>query len=313
MTIRTEDAELYPREQAERYARQFAVPLAQRFPFVETLFAPVHADSRPGEAPPPADYVCLEPDWSLTGAPAHASAAADLRAFLRATYGITLQPPVKSPGQMVTLDIDASLPAQAYRLDVRPASVHLWGGDAAGVMYAIHRLEELMTPYCRPALPPGVLVCHPVLHTRIYRSPVAPYYVNEAVTGEEYYPEAFLDRLAHHGFNGIWTHVRLRDLARSPLFPDYGMQAEEHLDYLRRLIERAGRYHIGVYLYLTEPLGMADDDTAWAACPHARGARSLLDETFAVCTSLPEVRDHLREGTARLARALPGLGGLIQI
>ncbi|MHB9130879.1 MAG: glycoside hydrolase family 20 zincin-like fold domain-containing protein [Armatimonadota bacterium] len=293
------------------YTRLSAKQLAERLPFVREEFLPVHATVTPGDMPSPVDAVRLDARWVITCAPAHHRYAEDLRACLSAGYGLTLGTGAGSP--TIILSIDPTLSPQAHRITVTPTQIEIAGGDEAGVMYGVHRLEERLLRHEIPAVELGTETRTPLMPTRIYRSFAAPYYVDEWATGEDYYPDDYLDRLAHHGFNGIWVHATLRECARSPLFPTYGEQAETHLTYLQRLISRAAQYHIRVYLYMTEPLGMAEDDPLWEHYPHLRGAQSLLDRSYALCTTMPEVREHIRESTAWLARRLPGLGGIIQI
>lgn len=295
----------------EIYQRLFLRSVEQRMPFVAKEFVPVHAVETPGDAPIPLDAVHIDAQWSLSFQAEHQPYADDLCACLSAAYGFAPGAGEGTPG--IILSIDAALDAQAYRITVTATRIEIAGGDDAGVMYGVHYIETRLLRYAQPALEAGVEERTPLLTTRIYRSFAAPYYIDESATGEDYYPDNYLDRLAHHGFNGIWVHATLRDFARSPIFPSFGEQAEQNLAYLRQLMQRAARYHIRVYLYMTEPLGLAEDDPLWGQFSHLRGALSLLDHSYALCTSLPEVQMHLRESTAWMARRLPGLGGIIQV
>ncbi|HOS43838.1 MAG TPA: glycoside hydrolase family 20 zincin-like fold domain-containing protein, partial [Armatimonadota bacterium] len=294
----------------EIYERLFDTPLAQRLPFAREEFAPVHAVVLPGDMPISPGAVRLDARWAIDCAAPHRRYAEDLRACLAAGYGLQLGAGGRQ--RAIILGIDPTLSAQAHRITVAPTRIDIAGGDDAGVMYGVHRLEERLLRHAEPALQAGTETRAPLLRTRIYRSFAAPYYIDES-TGEDYYPDHYLDRLAHHGFNGIWVRATLRGCARSPLLPSHGEGAERNLAYLRALIARAARYHIRVYLYMTEPLGMAEDDPIWRQFPQLRGAQSLLDRSYALCTSMPEVRDHLRASMAWMARRLPGLGGIIQI
>ena len=294
----------------EIYQRLFTQPLEQRLPFIRDEFAPVHASVTPGDMPMPPGAVRLDAQWSIDCAVRHRRNADDLRACMAAAYGLRLG--AGDGRRMLALTIDPALPAQAHRITVTPMHIEIAGGDDAGVMYGVHRLEERVLRYAEPAMEVGTEERIASLRTRIYRSFAAPYYIDES-TGEDYYPDDYLDRLAHHGFNGIWVHATLRGFAHSPIFPTYGEKAEQNLAYLHALITRAAKYHIRVYLYMTEPLGMAEDDPIWEQCPHLRGAQSLLDRSYALCTSTPEVREHLRESIVWMVQRLPGLGGIIQI
>ena len=62
------------------------------------------------------------------------------------------------------------------------------------------------------------------------------------------YPNGLLQRLAALGVNGVWLHTVLRQLAPSDDFPEFGDQHETRLATLRRLVQRAKRYGIKIYL-----------------------------------------------------------------
>ena len=65
-----------------------------------------------------------------------------------------------------------------------------------------------------------------------------------------------MQRLSEAGVNGIWMHSVLRTLVPPDgIFPgadDAGLRIEG----LKRLVERAAKYGIGIYLYVNEPRAM---------------------------------------------------------
>ena len=149
---------------------------------------------------------------------------------------------------------------------------------------------------------------------RIFRSFHARYYDDDILYGPDAYPEEYFAALVEHGFNAVWLRGILRDLAATSVFPTLGREIARHQDALGLVVERAKRHGVQVLLYLNEPLGLPRDDPFWAAHPEARGASgdSVMDdwpETFAFCTSTPDVQTWLREVTANLFRAIPELGG----
>lgn len=72
------------------------------------------------------------------------------------------------------------------------------------------------------------------------------------------YPEALLAQYAAQGVNGIWLQGILYQLTPFPFAPELSEGWERRIEGLRALIERAGRYGIGVYLYLNEPRSMEE-------------------------------------------------------
>jgi hypothetical protein len=70
------------------------------------------------------------------------------------------------------------------------------------------------------------------------------------------FPEGLLQRLADLGVNGVWMHTVLYNLAPSTVFPEFGHNHETRLENLRKLVLRAKKYGISVYLYVNEPRAM---------------------------------------------------------
>lgn len=124
------------------------------------------------------------------------------------------------------------------------------------------------------------------------------------------YPDAFLQRLAEVGVNGVWLHVVLRDLAPGgSKFPEFGHNHEHRLANLRDLVRRAKKHGVGVYLYINEPRAMPP--TFFESRPELAG----VGETgfTAMCTSTPEVRNWLSDSLAYVFRAVPDLAGVYAI
>lgn len=156
------------------------------------------------------------------------------------------------------------------------------------------------------------------MKTRIFRSPYAPYFKDELLEEKDFYPEGFLRDLLSHGFNGIWVRGVLRNLVKSTVFPEFGNQSEKRLKKLNYLIERCGRFGIGVYFYLDEPLCFAADDPFWGKYPEVKGepGSSVMDNlshTYAMCTSSQQTKDFLYGSTQRLFQEAPGLKGVFLI
>ncbi|OPZ23839.1 MAG: hypothetical protein BWZ02_03070 [Lentisphaerae bacterium ADurb.BinA184] len=168
----------------------------------------------------------------------------------------------------------------------------------------------------------------PIFDIRIVRSPDAPYYEDELLAGQDYYPDPYLAAVHDKGFNGIWLHALLRDLVRTDVFPDMDEAAtrRRRQDKLKRLIERAARRHVGVYLYLCEPRGFRCDHAFFQRHPETRGTLGVspMDDWMisptqppgeygALCTSVPAVREFLEEAAGRLFTECRGLAGAFLI
>ena len=128
------------------------------------------------------------------------------------------------------------------------------------------------------------------------------------------YPDAYLDRLAAVGVSGVWLHEPLYRLALFPWDDSLSQGRDERLDALRSLVARAHERGIGVYLYLNEPRPMPME--FFEHHPELKGIDDtgvITGQVATLCTSVPAVQDYLREGTASLCRAVPGLAGLFTI
>jgi hypothetical protein len=137
----------------------------------------------------------------------------------------------------------------------------------------------------------------------------APY--GDPLLGKEAepYPDGYLARLAQAGVNGVWLQAVLYKLARFPWEPERSARFQTRLENLRKLSARAGKEGIRVFLYLNEPRAMPLG--FFAGRPNLKGV--VEGDYAALCTSVPEVREHLVESVAAVCRAVPDLGGFFSI
>lgn len=126
------------------------------------------------------------------------------------------------------------------------------------------------------------------------------------------YPEELFRQLSEVGVNGIWLHSVLRMMVQpDSVFPGDRL-ADKRIAGLKRLVSRAAKYGVKVYLYLNEPRAMDtsyfNGDTARMALagPEVGGLRPF-------CTSQPEVRAWISNSLERLFSQVKGLGGVFTI
>ena len=123
------------------------------------------------------------------------------------------------------------------------------------------------------------------------------------------FPEGYLERLAEVGVDGVWLPGILHKLAPFPWEPAVAARHSERLEVLARLVRRAARYGMGVYVYLNEPRAMP---TAFFE-RHAE-VKGVTEGDFAtLCTGEPSVRTWLRDAVEHVCRAVPDLAGLLTI
>ena len=100
-------------------------------------------------------------------------------------------------------------------------------------------------------------------------------------TETEAYPDGYLARLADSGVSGVWLQAVLYKLSPFPWDEARSEHWQERLANLGKLVARAKRRGIGVYLYLNEPRAMPLG--FYEECPEMKG---VVEGDYAtMCTS----------------------------
>jgi len=123
------------------------------------------------------------------------------------------------------------------------------------------------------------------------------------------FPEGYLGRLAAAGVTGVWLQGVLYKMAAFPWQPALSDGNKERLQNLRRLVSRANRHGVKVFLYLNEPRAMPlrffEDH------PTLKG---VVEGDYAVlCTSVPEVQEYMVRAVSTICEEVPELGGFFTI
>ncbi|WP_341841495.1 hypothetical protein [Chitinophaga caseinilytica] len=123
------------------------------------------------------------------------------------------------------------------------------------------------------------------------------------------YPDAYLARLAASGMDSVWIHIVLHKLVPFPWDASQSEGHETRLKNLRKLVDRAAKHNVKIFLYLNEP-------RTWPASffekyPRLKGAEA--GGVISLCTSHPHVQAYLRNGIAAITRGVPDLGGFFSI
>lgn len=205
---------------------------------------------------------------------------------------------------------------ESYRITVTENTCLLEAGDTEGIRRAIYFIEDEMKRREGNILPLGTIERRAVIKTRISRSALVPNY-NTGHLGElgadiEGYPDAYLDRLAHDGVNAIWVQEHLRVIVPSDIIPEYGKNGEARVRKLNRLIDRAERYGIGVYIQGVEPASSTHGNDAIKKHTELNGQQFYGSE-LAFCPSTEAGAAYIKEVTARLYKLVPKLKGLMTI
>lgn len=238
-----------------------------------------------------------------------------------ADFGRAGQVPEVGPYPVV-VTADAGLAPEEHRIAVTATDCTLSAGGPEGIRRAIFELEDLMRARRGPFLPLGERHRAPVITTRISRcffGPInrPPANRDELLDDVDYYPEQYLNRLAHEGVNGLWLTVKLRDLVPTDWSGPAKGDPEQRMAKLRRTVAACARYGIKIYLFCIDPAAFGEireylvPTAGLAAHPELGGHRA--EHFTAFCTNSEPGRAYVVETLGTIFSEVPGLGGLIDI
>ena len=205
----------------------------------------------------------------------------------------------------------------SFALEVTPEQCLISGSNPEGIRRGICYLEDHILGNGTPVLESGIIHKKAWVKNRISRcffGPIRrpPNNRDELLDDCDYYPDAYLNRLAHEGINGLWLTVTFKDLCRTSFAPDYGKDAPKRLAKLRRTVEQCLRYGIKTYLFTIEPESWAADDPVLKTYPELAGAE-LPGGRYCFCPSSGTAQRYLYESVNYIFSAVPELGGMINI
>ncbi len=236
----------------------------------------------------------------------------DLRAFLAAGR-------VSSAGGGYTIEtaVAPGLKEDAFRIEVGTQSCRILATGVEGIRHGIFRIEDEMLRRRGAFLPLGMVERSPFVQRRISRcffGPIKrpPRMRDELMDDVDYYPEQYLNRLAHEGVNGLWLTVEFRDLCATRFTPEAGQDAAKRLAKLRRTVAACLRYGIRTYIFAIEPRAWDAGSSVPRLFPELAGARTY-DGKLYFCPTSESGRQYLYESVRSIFKAVPDLGGLINI
>jgi hypothetical protein len=295
-------------------AKEPALP--KNWPFVDELKAPKHYSLRWGRTKKEKDEadlgngVTLDFRFPNEGKILDA-AISDFQTFLKFA-GIHENGPFK-----ITIEKKELVkPFESYRIETNADSCSVFASDTEGIRRGICFLEEQLLGADGPFLPIGVIERQPWMKNRISRcffGPIKrpPLNRDELMDDVDYYPDAYLSRLAHEGINGLWLTIEFRDLCNTSL-TEAPSNTEKRLYKLRRTVDKCLRYGIKTWVFCIEPAAFRPDDPLLKKYPELRGAPNGGGD-YCFCPSSDIADRYLYESTNWLFSQVPGLGGLINI
>ena len=130
------------------------------------------------------------------------------------------------------------------------------------------------------------------------------------VASESFCSDEMLESYRRSGINGIWTQGILYRMTRFPFAPELSSGWEKRLENLKRFTERLKKFGIKLYLYLNEPRSMPSG--FFEKYPGLAG-HAASDEKVCMCTSVPEVRQWIKDAVETVCAAAPEIGGFFTI
>ncbi len=205
---------------------------------------------------------------------------------------------------------------EAYELEITAEGITLTAEDTEGIRRGLIYIEDKLTRQEAPYLVPGKEERWPHIKARITRgffSPTnrPPKFGDELSDDIEYYPDEYLNRLAHDGTNGLWIYTSFRAILPPGMVKEYGDGYEMRLEKLRRVIKNCARYGVKVYVFAIEPMAFPEWDML-NKYPQVWGA-TTWDDKKCFCTNTEFGRNYCIDSTETMCKLLPGLGGYISI
>ena len=205
---------------------------------------------------------------------------------------------------------------EAYRIEVTADRCRILAADTEGIRRGLFKVEDMMRAACGPFLPLGTTERKPFIKSRISRcffGPIKrpPRYRDELMDDVDYYPDQYLNRLAHEGINGLWLTITFKDLCKTGVAPEYGENVERRLAKLRKTVEQCRRYGVGIYIFSIEPTAWEIDSPVLKRHPELGG--DLIGNTRPFCPWSEVSQRYLYESTRFIFSQVPHLGGMINI
>lgn len=205
---------------------------------------------------------------------------------------------------------------EAYDIHVTKECCTITANDTEGIRRGLIYIEDELQRREGAFLPLGTISRKPIIHTRITRgffSPTnrPPKCIDELMDDVDYYPDEYLNRLAHDGTNGLWIYTYFRKLMPSAYFSEYGEDWEKRINKLRRVVAKCRRYGIKVYVFAVEPAAISPEMAE--KYPEAAGEIPWWTEASTICPYSERGAGYCVEATKKLFELIPDLGGFIDI
>lgn len=219
--------------------------------------------------------------------------------------------------RIITEQVPA-LGTEAFTLAVSENECRIQASDTEGLRRGIYFLEDELLRADGPFLAIGEARRSPFIKTRISRcffGPIKrpPMNRDELLDAVDYYPNEYLNRLAHDGVNALWMTIELKDLRKTSLNIPISPDRAQRLEKLRTTVAKCRRYGIDVFLFTLEPIYMTPGDPLILAYPELGGVTVTGNYAKTFCPISETAQTYLRESLHSIFSEVPDLGGLINL
>ena len=222
-------------------------------------------------------------------------------------------------GIPVTFSLVPGFSFEEYRIECTDDRAKITASDKEGMRRAVYFLEDRICEAPGKLWRNGVWQRKPFVKHRISRcffGPTnrPPFFIDELTNDTDYYPDNYLDKLAHEGINGLWLTMYFRDLP-STVLPHKGELTEKRLKKLQWTVDRCAAYGIKIYLFFSEPkyFGKAHHHIPHSDAELHPELRQVGNIGTYFCTSQEAGQTYLRESVEHIFSRVRGLGGMINI
>ena len=233
------------------FRENLAIDGEQAFAFVTRLSSSQYESKRDVKARPGRGHLDLAVCNVKAGEGADTSIAERVSDYLRIAMGARLSP----AGRNISLEVSPGL-AAGFAASVSDSAVQLSGSSADTLMRAVYWMEDEMESLGGPWLPRGKTEKKLSWDPRYLYSYFALYGDPLLEPEIDPFPDGYLEKLARTGLNGVWMQCVLNNMAPSKAFPEFGRRSDERIRNLKRLIERAKKFGMRIFLYVNEPRAM---------------------------------------------------------
>ena len=130
---------------------------------------------------------------------------------------------------------------------------------------------------------------------------------------ETYLPDSLLEEYRRQGINGLWMHGVLSALSPYPFKPELSVGYEKRRKELKRLIARAAKYGVKIYMYFNEPRYLPQAEFGKYGYLMGHKKAGDLGPIASLCLSQKETQDYLYNAFKDFVGDVGTLGGIITI